>query len=179
MELKNPVFYRFSVFFAWKWSFPRRSRNAMWRKRGKDSLPILPFLPCLLSKNSHFCATASQNGGVNRNRQIGQICAINYGIRGIYRNKNLIQSRNLFAVKSISNLVQRLARYRSVALISIGRLCTDMTIQFSFWSNLWLRSVSFSDHLAYIVKLCIPHPFNSIVFPKSWPFFKTKPEYSK
>ena len=100
------------------------TRNAMWRKRGKDSLPILPFLPCLLSKNSHFCATASQNGGVNRNRQIGQNCAINCGIRGIYSNKNLIQSKNLFAVKSILNLVQRLARYRSGALISKGRLCT-------------------------------------------------------
>ena len=93
-------------------------------KEGKI-LAILPFLPCLLSKNSHFCVTASQNGGVNRNRQIGQNCAINCEIRGIYSNKNLIQSKNLFAVKSISNLVQRLARYRSVALISIGRLCSQ------------------------------------------------------
>ena len=104
----------------------KETRNAMWRKRGKDSLPILPFLPCLLSKNSHFCAIASQNGGVNRNRQIGYNCAINCGIRGFYSNKNLIQSKNLFAVKSISNLVQRLARYRSGALISIGRLCMSI-----------------------------------------------------
>ena len=29
---------------------------------------------------------------------------------------------------------------------------TDMTIQFSFWSNLWLKSVSFSDHLCQIGK---------------------------
>ena len=40
----------------------------------------------------------------------------------------------------------------------------------------WYESVAFSDHLAYIVKLCIPDPFNSIVSPKSRPFFKTKPE---
>ena len=95
------------------------TRNAMWRKRGKDSLPILPFLPCLLSKNSYFCAKANQSGGVNRNRQIDQNC----GIIGYYSNKNLIKSKNLFAVKTISNLVQRLARCRIWALISIGRLC--------------------------------------------------------
>ena len=138
-KTKNTLFFRKNHFlFIW-WSSKTpfsinfryilhengETRNAMWRKRGKDSLPILPFLPCLLSKNSHFCATASQNGGVNRNRQISQICAINCGIREIYSYKTLIQSKNLFAVKSISNLVQRLARYRIWAIISIGRLCTE------------------------------------------------------
>ena len=65
-EALNALFHRFSVYFAWKWSFPGRSRNAMWRKRGKDSLPILPFLPCLLRSSSHFYGTGNENGGVNK-----------------------------------------------------------------------------------------------------------------
>ena len=56
-------------------------------------------------------------------RQIGLNCAINCGIRENDSNKNLIKYKNLFHGKSISNLVQRLARYRIVSLISIGRLC--------------------------------------------------------
>ena len=35
-----------------------------------------------------------------------------------------MKSKNLFDVESISNSVQRLAIYRTWALISIGRLCT-------------------------------------------------------
>ena len=40
-------------------------------------------------------------------------------------NKSLMNSKNLFDVKSISNSVQRFARYRIGALISIGRFCID------------------------------------------------------
>ena len=38
-------------------------------------------------------------------------------------NENITKYKNLSGVKSISNSVQQLARYRIVALISIGRLC--------------------------------------------------------
>ena len=45
-------------------------------------------------------------------RQIGLNCAINCGIGGNDCNRNLIKSKNVFDVKSISNSVQWLARYR-------------------------------------------------------------------
>ena len=49
--------------------------------------------------------------------------AINCGIEGNASNENITKYKNLSGVKSISNSVQQLARYRIVALISIGRLC--------------------------------------------------------
>jgi len=68
--------------------------------------------------------TGNENGGVNRKRQIGQNYAINWRIMVNDNNKSLMNSKNLFDVKSISNSVQQFARYRIGALISIGRLCT-------------------------------------------------------
>ena len=52
-------------------------------------------------------------------------------------NENITKYKNLCGVKSISNSVQRLARYRFVALISIGRLCMlrcFWRIQITFWN---------------------------------------------
>ena len=58
-----------------------------------------------------------------KNELICQKCAINCGIEGNASNENITKYKNLSGVKSISNSVQGLARYRIVALISIGRLC--------------------------------------------------------
>ena len=60
---------------------------------------------------------------MHKNGQICQKCAINCGIEGNASNENITKYKNLCGVKSISNSVQRLARYIIVALISIGRLC--------------------------------------------------------
>ena len=61
---------------------------------------------------------------MHKNELICQKCAINCGIEGNASNENITKYKNLSGVKSISNSVQGLARYRIVALISIGRLCT-------------------------------------------------------
>ena len=60
---------------------------------------------------------------MHKNELICQKCAINCGIEGNASNENITKYKNLSGVKSISNSVQGLARYRIVALISIGRLC--------------------------------------------------------
>ena len=60
---------------------------------------------------------------MHKNELICQKCAINCGIEGNASNENITKYKNLSGVKSISNSVQWLARYRIVALISIGRLC--------------------------------------------------------
>ena len=60
---------------------------------------------------------------MHKNEQICQKCAINCGIEGNASNENITKYKNLCGVKSISNSVQGLVRYRIVALISIGRLC--------------------------------------------------------
>ena len=60
---------------------------------------------------------------MHKNELICQKCAINCGIEGNASNENITKYKNLSGVKSISNSVQQLARYRIVALISIGRLC--------------------------------------------------------
>ena len=61
---------------------------------------------------------------MHKNELICQKCAINCGIEGnATTNENIAKYKNLSGVKSISNSVQRLARYRIIALISIGRLC--------------------------------------------------------
>ena len=61
---------------------------------------------------------------MHENEQLCQKCAINCGIEGSASNENITEYKNLCVGKSISNSVQRLARYRIVALISIGRLCS-------------------------------------------------------
>ena len=61
---------------------------------------------------------------VHKKGQIDQKCAINCGIEGNASNESITKYKNLIGVKSISNSVQWLARYRIVALISIGRLCS-------------------------------------------------------
>ena len=61
---------------------------------------------------------------MHKNEPICQKCAINCGIEGNASNENITKYKNLSGVKSISNSVQGLARYRIVALISIGRLCS-------------------------------------------------------
>ena len=63
---------------------------------------------------------------MHKNELICQKCAINCGIEGNASNENITKYKNLSGVKSISNSVQRLARYRIVALISIGRLCNSL-----------------------------------------------------
>ena len=68
-------------------------------------------------------------------RQIHLNCAKICGIEGNDCNENLIKSKNLFDVKSISNSVQRLARYRIVALISIGRLCSHFVCEIPLLLN--------------------------------------------
>ena len=60
---------------------------------------------------------------MHKNEQICEKCAINYGIEGNAGNENITKYKNLCGIKSISNSVQRLARNRFVALISIERLC--------------------------------------------------------
>ena len=67
---------------------------------------------------------------MHKNEQICQKCAINCGIEGNASNENITKYKNLSGVKSISNSVQWLARYRIIPLISIGRLCTNI----AFWS---------------------------------------------
>ena len=62
---------------------------------------------------------------MHKNELICQKCAINCGIEGNASNENITKYKNLSGVKSISNSVQWLARYRIVALISIGRLCMN------------------------------------------------------
>ena len=73
---------------------------------------------------------------MHKNELICQKCAINCGIEGNASNENITKYKNLRGVKSISNSVQRLARYRIVALISIGRLCTVLSffykVQYEF-----------------------------------------------
>ena len=61
---------------------------------------------------------------MHKNGQICQKCAINGGIEGNASNENVTKYKNLCGVKSISNSVKLLARYRIIALISIGRLCS-------------------------------------------------------
>ena len=61
---------------------------------------------------------------MHKNGQICQKCAINCGIEGNVSNENITKYKNLSGVESISNSVQGLARYRIVAFISIGRLCS-------------------------------------------------------
>ena len=61
---------------------------------------------------------------MHKNGQICQKCAINCGIEGNASNENITKYKNLCGVKSISNSVQWLARYRIVALISIGQICS-------------------------------------------------------
>ena len=61
---------------------------------------------------------------MHENEQICHKCAVNCGIDGNASNEIIIKYKNLCGVKSISNSVHRLARYRIVAVISIGRLCT-------------------------------------------------------
>ena len=58
-----------------------------------------------------------------KNGQLKQKCAINFGIQQNGSNKTPIKCKNLFAVKSILKSIQRFARYKILALISIGRLC--------------------------------------------------------
>ena len=60
---------------------------------------------------------------MQKNDLICKRCAINCGIEENASNENITKYKNLGGVKSISNSVQGLARYRIVALISIGRLC--------------------------------------------------------
>ena len=60
---------------------------------------------------------------MHKNGQICQKCAINCGIEGNACYENITKYKNLCGIKSISNSVQGLVRYRIVALISIGRLC--------------------------------------------------------
>ena len=88
------------------------------------ALPRPPLSPFACLAGALISVQQSANKEVlHRKRQIGLNCAIDCGIRENDSNKNLIKYKNLFHVKSISNLVQRLARYRIVSLISIGRLC--------------------------------------------------------
>ena len=56
-----------------------------------------------------------------------QKCAINCGIEGNASNENITKYKNLCGVRSISNSVLWLARYRIIALISIGQLCNNLT----------------------------------------------------
>ena len=57
---------------------------------------------------------------LHRNGQIKQKCAINGGIQQNGSKKPFIKSKNLFALKSILKCIQRFARYKILALISIG-----------------------------------------------------------
>ena len=66
---------------------------------------------------------------MHKNELICQKCAINFGIGGNASNENITKYKNLGVVKSISNSVQRLARYRIVDLISIGRLCGSIHLR--------------------------------------------------
>ena len=60
---------------------------------------------------------------MHKMNQFAKVCVINCGIEGNASNENITKYKNLGGIKSISNSVQRLARYRIAALISIGRLC--------------------------------------------------------
>ena len=82
---------------------------------------------------------------MHKNEPICQKCAINCGIEGNASNENITKYKNLSGVKSISNSVQWLARYRIVALISIGRLCIKCLV----------KSIRFRRH--YFSKLFIDH----------------------
>ena len=62
---------------------------------------------------------------MHKNELICQKCAINCGIEGNASNENITKYKDLSGVKSISNSVQWLTRYKIVALISIGRLCSS------------------------------------------------------
>ena len=64
---------------------------------------------------------------MHKNELFCQKCAINCGIEGKASNENITKYKNLCGVQSISNSVQRFARYRIVALISIGRLCNCLS----------------------------------------------------
>ena len=72
---------------------------------------------------------------MHKNGQICQKCAINCEI-GNATDENITKYKNLCGVKSISNSVQCLARYRIVALISIGRLCTWRSLEFRVYINI-------------------------------------------
>ena len=61
---------------------------------------------------------------VHKKGQIDQKCAINCYIKGNVSSKNFTKYKNMFVVKSILKSIQRFARYRIVALIWIGRLCS-------------------------------------------------------
>ena len=79
--------------------------------------PCLPFL--LLCCSSHFYATRNEIRQVHTNEQIDQNCAINYGIQLNGRNKPTIKYENLLGIKSISEFIQRFARYKTSSLISV------------------------------------------------------------
>ena len=64
--------------------------------------------------------------GVHKRGQIDQNCAINCRIQQNGSNKTLNKSKNLFGVESILKSIQRFARYKILALISIGRLCSSL-----------------------------------------------------
>ena len=68
---------------------------------------------------------------MHKNGQFCQKRAINCGIEGNASNESITKYKNLCGVESISNSVQRLASYRIVALISIGRLCLYLSIYYA------------------------------------------------
>ena len=68
---------------------------------------------------------------MHKNELICQKCAINCGIEENASNENITKYKNLSGVKSISNSVQQLTRYRIVALISIERLCIKVNFEAS------------------------------------------------
>ena len=72
---------------------------------------------------------------MHKNEQICQKCAIICGFEGNAGNENITKYKNLCGVKSISNSVQWLARYRIVALISIGRLCIYFPFTIQIFSS--------------------------------------------
>ena len=96
---------------------------------------------------------------MHKNELIWQKCAINCGIEGNDSNENITKYKNLSGVKSISNSVQRLARYRIVTLISIGQLCTQFRILFC-----WLHS----QHRQLRVNKRMRVKSRYISFPRKW-----------
>ena len=81
---------------------------------------------------------------LHKNDLICQKCAINCGIEGNASNESITKYKNLSGVQSISHSVQWLARYRIVALISIGRLCIAFCSDFCARIENYMNPVSYT-----------------------------------
>ena len=93
---------------------------------------------------------------VHKKGQIDQKCAINCYIKGNVSSKNFTKYKNMFVVKSILKSIQRFARYRIVALIWIGRLCSCFLNQWEIYENYYWKVPPSKFTCTFLAWKCTP-----------------------